>query len=114
MAGNGTFEAQSEPIADIKPIQNYCDWMAGLCFSPMAGCSFEVHASCWDDATRTALFFAAFTGTHVGDGGPRLPTNTTTDSHFAYAIQMDKNDKVISMVKTWNAPWALRELGWVE
>jgi hypothetical protein len=40
------------------------------------------------------------------------PTGKTTNSHYVYALTMDKNDKIGKMTKIWNASWALRELGW--
>ena len=45
-------------------------------------------------------------------GGPVPPTNQETHSHYVYVLTMDDDDKVASMVKIWNAPWAMRELGW--
>ena len=33
-------------------------------------------------------------------------------AHYVYALEMNPDDKVERMTKIWNAPWALRELGW--
>jgi hypothetical protein len=30
-----------------------------------------------------------------------------------YALAEDGDDKVAGMHKVWNAPWAVRELGWM-
>ena len=30
VADNAVFSAQSEPIADVNTVEDYCDWMAGL------------------------------------------------------------------------------------
>jgi len=113
VADGASFEAQSEPIAEISTVLDYCDWMQGLGNGPLAGCSYKVINSSFDASTSTALFFAVFTGKHVGDGGPVPPTGKQAASHYVYAITIDEDDKVSSMVKIWNAPWALKELGWM-
>lgn len=112
LADGATFEAQSEPLAEITTAAGYCDWMKALGQGPLAGCSYEINASCFDGDSSTALFFATFRGTHRGSGGPVEPTGKSTVSHYVYAITLDDEDKIVRMVKVWNAPWALRELGW--
>ena len=111
-AEGASFNAQSEPLVDISTVEAYCEWMAGLGKGPLAGCSYDLHNSAWDEGSRTALFFATFNGTHSGDGGPVPATGKSTRSHYVYALTMDSDDKVSHMVKIWNAPWALGELGW--
>ena len=106
------FTAQSEPLADVNTVEGYCEWMAGLGGGALNGCSYDVHASAWDEGTRTAMFFATFHGKHVGEGGPVPATGQETHSHYVYAIAMGHDGKVSSMTKIWNAPWALKELGW--
>ncbi|EED35636.1 conserved hypothetical protein [Luminiphilus syltensis NOR5-1B] len=107
------FSAQSEPIATLSSVEEYCEWMAGLGKTALAGCSYELHNSAYDENTRTALFFGTFTGTHVGEGGPVPATGQTTTSHYVYVLTMGADDRVAKMVKVWNAPWAMRELGWM-
>lgn len=112
VADHAGFSAQCEPLVDIDTVEGYCEWMAGLGRGPLQGCSYEVHSSAWDETSRCAIFFATFTGTHVGEGGPLPPTGKTTHSHYVYVVQMDGDDKVCRLTKIWNAPWALGELGW--
>ena len=71
-----------------------------------------VHTSSYDEARRTATFFATYHAVHSGDGGPVPPTHKQTHSHYVYALTMSANGKVEHMVKIWNAGWAMRELGW--
>ncbi|MBT8077387.1 MAG: nuclear transport factor 2 family protein [Gammaproteobacteria bacterium] len=113
VADNASFTAQSEPIADMKTVQEYCDWMAGFATVTAPGSSYDLHASSFDEANRKATFFATYHATHTGDGGPVPPTNKETHSHYVYVIEMNDDDKVSDMVKIWNAPWAMRELGWM-
>ena len=113
VAEQAVFAAQSEPLVDITQVEDYCEWMAGLGNGPLKGCGYAIHSSAWDEENRTALFFATFNGKHTGDGGPVPATHGETHSHYVYAITMDENDQVCAMTKIWNAPWALKELGWV-
>lgn len=112
VADNAGFVAQSEPLTEIDTVQGYCEWMAGLGSGPLAGCGYEIHAQGWDEANSTAVVFATFTGTHGGEGGPVAATHKQTRSHYVYSLKMDGAGKVAQMTKIWNAPWALRELGW--
>jgi len=112
-ADNASFTAQSEPLVDVNSVEGYCEWMAGLGKGPLAGCSYDIQSSAWDDDNRTAIFFATFNGQHTGEGGPVEATGKKTQSHYVYALTMDDSDKVSAMTKIWNAPWALAELGWM-
>ncbi|MEH6518917.1 MAG: hypothetical protein V7742_19745 [Halioglobus sp.] len=109
---NAPFEAQSEPLVDINTVEGYCEWMAGLGQGPLAGCSYDLHTSSWDESTNTGIYFATFNGKHVGEGGPVPPTNQETHSHYVYAVSIGDDGKVSRLLKIWNAPWALKELGW--
>lgn len=109
-----SFIAQSEPVADINTVEAYSEWMKAFGTGPAAGASYELHSESYDEATRTAIFFATYHAKHVGEGGPVPPTQQETHSHYVYAVTMSENDKVASMVKIWNAPWAMRELGWAD
>lgn len=109
---NARFTAQCEPLAGIDTVQGYTDWMSGLGTAVLPGCRYELHASAYDEATRTALYFATFTGKHTGDGGPVPPTGKQASADYVYALTLDGNDLVAGMVKIWNAPWTLKELGW--
>ena len=107
------FTAQSEPLVDIKTIEAYVDWMTAFGTVTVPGCSYDLHASAYDEANKTAVFFATFTGTHSGEGGPVPPTNKETNTHYVYVLNMNDDGKITGMQKVWNAPWAMRELGWM-
>jgi hypothetical protein len=106
------FSAQSEPLADIDTVQGYCDWMHGFGTVTSPEGSYELHSASFDDNTNTAVFFATYHGKHTGEGGPVPPTNMETRSHYVYVLKMGEDGKVAYMTKIWNAPWAMRELGW--
>ena len=107
-----TFEAQCEPLVDVKTVEAYCEWMAGLGKGPLEGCSYTLRSSAYDEANGSAIFFGTFTGTHVGEGGPVPATNKQTNTDYVYVLKMNSEGKIESMCKIWNAPWALKELGW--
>jgi hypothetical protein len=107
-----TFEAQSEPLVDIKTVEAYCEWSKGFGTVIAPGASYDLHASSFDQGTKTAIFFATFHAKHTGEGGPVPPTGKETHTHYVYSITLDADDKVAKMVKVWNATWAMRELGW--
>jgi hypothetical protein len=113
VAEGAAFSAQCEPLVDIKTVEDYVNWMTGFGSNTAAGCSYDLHTSAYDDANATALYFATFTGSHVGDGGPVPPTNKETNTHYVYILKMNGDEKVESMQKVWNAPWAMKELGWI-
>jgi hypothetical protein len=77
------------------------------------GSSYDLHSASFDDDTRTAVFFATYHARHTGEGGPVPPTGQETNTHYVYVLEMDGDDKVAHMTKIWNAPWAMRELGWM-
>lgn len=114
VADGASFTAQSEPLADVTTVQAYADWMAGFGTVTAPGATYDLHTCSYDEDTKTAVFFATYHAKHTGEGGPVPPTNKQTDSHYVYAVTMNDDDKVAKMVKIWNAPWAMRELGWID
>jgi len=108
-----SFSAQSEPIAEIDTVQGYCDWMRGFGTVTSPEGSYELHTSSYDENTNTAVFFATYHGKHTGEGGPVPPTNKETHTHYVYILKMGDDSKVSEMTKIWNAPWAMKELGWM-
>lgn len=109
---NATFSAQCEPIAAMPSLEEYCDWMMVNGIHAFPDASYDLHASAYDEATMTALFFGTYHAKHDGDGGPVPPTHKETHSEYVYAIKMNENQKVESMIKIWNSNWSLKELGW--
>jgi hypothetical protein len=40
------------------------------------------------------------------------PTGKSTVTDYVYVMEFD-GDKIRRLTKIWNAPWAMKELGWV-
>ena len=113
VADNAEFTCQSAALAEVRTVKDYVEWLKGLSTITTPGCSYIVHTAAFDEANNSAIFFGTFTGKHTGDGGPVPPTNMTTNTEYVYNLEMNDDGKVVRMTKIWNAPWALRELGWM-
>lgn len=113
VAEGATFSAQCEPLAEVKTIQAYTDWMAGIGKITAPGATYDLHTAAYDEVTKTAIFFATYHARHTGEGGPVPPTNQETHTDYVYALTMNDENKVAHMVKVWNASWAMKELGWM-
>ena len=106
---DATFAAQAEPLADIRTLKDYADWMKGL-IAIMPDGKYDLKAWAVDAGRNSVIAFATFIGTHTGEGGPP-PTGKTTRSDYVYCMVFD-GDRIRHMTKIWNAGWAMKELGW--
>ncbi len=113
VVNDAPFVAQSEPLVDINTVEAYCEWMAGFGSVTAPGATYDLHTSSYDEEARTAVFFATFHAKHTGEGGPVPPTQKETHTDYVYILTMNADNKVERMVKVWNAPWAMKELGWM-
>lgn len=112
VAEGALFTSQAEPLADITTVEGYCEWMKQFGTVTAPGATYDLHTAAFDETTGTATFFATYHARHSGDGGPVPPTGQETHSHYVYVLEMNDAGKVARMTKIWNAPWAMRELGW--
>jgi ketosteroid isomerase-like protein len=108
-APNATFTAQAEPLADVKTLQQYTDWMKGL-MTVLTDGSYEVKSFATDTERNNVSAYGVFTGTHLA-GGPCSPTGKTTKTDYVYVMQF-QDGKIAHMTKIWNSGLALKELGW--
>ena len=102
---DASFAAQSEPLAD------YAIWMHGL-MGIMPNASYDLKSWAIDEKRHNVSAYAVFNGTHTGEGGPMPPTGKSTSTDYVYVMQFS-GDKISHMTKIWNAPWALKQLGWM-
>ena len=107
---DATFSAQAEPLVDVQSLEQYTEWMKGL-LTFMSDTRYEIKSFAADDGRKNVCVYAVFSGTHTGEGGPCPPTGKSTASDYVYVMQFD-DDKIRHMTKIWNAPWAMKELGW--
>ena len=107
---DATFVAQAEPLAGIKSLREYTEWMRSL-LTFMPDGRYEVKSFATDERRRSVCAYGVFSATHTGQGGPLPPTGKSTTSDYVYVMQFD-GGKICHMTKIWNAPWAMKELGW--
>ena len=107
---NATFAAQAEPLADVRTLEEYADWMKALMgFIPDG--RYDLKSLGVDNERNTVCAYAVFHGTHTGPGGPMEATGKSTSSDYVYVMNF-QDGKIIHMTKIWNAGWAMKELGW--
>lgn len=106
-----TFASQAEPLAEVKTLKDYADWMKGLLtFIPNGRYVLKSFAT--DTERQNVCAYAVFQGTHSAEGGPMAPTGKSTSSDYVYCIEFE-GGKIRHMTKIWHAVWAMRELGWM-
>ena len=109
-APNATFSAQAEPLADLKTLEQYTDWMKGL-LTFMPDGHYVVKSFATDGERESVCAFGVFSGTHSDQGGPCPPTGKSTNTDYVYVMEFE-GDKIRHMTKIWNAGWAMKDLGW--
>jgi predicted ester cyclase len=107
---NATFSAQAEPLANIKTLEEYTEWMKGL-LKILPDGRYTVKSFAGDEARNNVCAYGVFSGTHSGEGGPCPPTGKRTSTDYVYVMEFE-GDKIRHMTKIWNAGWAMRDLGW--
>jgi hypothetical protein len=106
---DATFSAQAEPLADVKTLEQYTNWMQGL-LTVLTDGSYDLKAFGTDAERNSVTAYAVFTGTHLA-GGPCPPTGKTTKTDYVYVMQFE-GEKIAHMTKIWHSGLALNELGW--
>merc|ERR1712072_203618 len=81
-------------VTACETIEQYTDWMKGVCENFGEKATYETHAAGFDAEKSTAIFFATFGGF----------------SHYVYSITLT-GDKVSSMTKVWNDAYAGKIVG---
>lgn len=105
-----SFTAQSEPLAEVRTLEQYTEWMKGL-MGFMPDGRYAVKSFATDAERNNVCAYGVFSATHTGEGGPCAPTGKSTNTDYVYVMQFT-GDKISHMTKIWNAGWAMRELGW--
>src|SRR5258708_24486354 len=109
-APSATFAAQAEPLAGIKTLAEYANWMKGL-MTILPDGSYEVKSFATDSERNNVAAYPVFSGTHTGPGGPCEPTRKQATSDYVYVMHFT-DGKISHMTAIWNSGMALKELGW--
>ena len=107
---DATFASQAEPLADVRSLEQYTEWMKGLMIFVPDG-RYELKSFATDEERSNVAAYAVFRGTHTGQGGPCPPTGRSVASDYVYVMFFER-DKIKHVQKIWNAGLAMRELGW--
>ncbi len=107
---NASFASQAEPLADIRTLEGYTEWMKGL-LTFMPNGRYAVKSFATDPERNSVCAYGVFSATHSGEGGPCPPTGKSTNTDYVYVMDFD-GDKIRHMTKIWNAGRAMRDLGW--
>jgi hypothetical protein len=73
------------PISACETIEEYADWMAGVCAQIDGRASWKITASAYDEHNSTAIFVGIFGGI----------------SQYVYTLKFEGN-QIVSMCKIWN------------
>lgn len=107
---DATFGAQADALAEVKTLEEYTDWMAGM-YHIAPDARYEVHAFAGDESANRVMGFGTFYATHTEEGGPVPPTGKAVEAEYVYIFAFD-GDKVKHMTKVWNDGHSLRQIGW--
>ncbi len=107
---DATFSAQAEPLAETRTLEQYTEWMKEI-LTVLPGASYDLKSFAADNERQNVAAYAVFHGTHTGQGGPCPPTNKSTSTDYVYVMQF-QDGRISHMTKIWNAPWAMKQLGW--
>jgi predicted ester cyclase len=105
-----TFSAQAEPLAEVRSLQQYTDWVKGLLTFIPDG-RYELKSFATDEQRQNVCAYGVFSGTHTGPGGPCPPTGKSVRTDYVYVMDFD-GDKIRHMTKIWHSGLAVKELGW--
>jgi ketosteroid isomerase-like protein len=100
---DATFVAQAEPLAEIRSLQQYTDWMKGS-FAFIPDGQYELKAFATDEDRNSVCAYAVYSGTYSATG-------QSMKSDYVYVMEFD-GDKIRHMTKIWNAGIAMKQLGW--
>ncbi len=109
---DATFTAQAEPLADIRSLEQYTEWMKGL-GTFMSDAGYDLKSFAVDEKRRNVCAYAVFSATHTGEGGPCPPTGKSMSTDYVYVMEFDGDDRIRHMTKIWHAGLAMKAVGWV-
>ena len=76
---NATFRSEATPLAGMKTLAEYTNWMQGM-FTLIPDGSYRIKSFATDSARNNVAAYGIFSGTHTGEGGPVPPTGKRIDS----------------------------------
>lgn len=105
-----TFSSHADPLLEVKTIEEYANWMVGIC-QIMPDSKYEIKSITLDEDNNHVSFFAVFSGTHTGEGGPQSPTGKWGEVDYVYALEFEDN-RINHLTKIWNPHYMNKQIGW--
>src|SRR5215469_11018928 len=93
-----------------EDLAQYTDWMRGM-LGLFLDARYDLKSFAPDEERKSVVAYAIFHATHTGQGGPLPPTGRHMSTDYVYVMRF-KGEKIVHMVKIWNAELALKEIGW--
>ena len=109
---DATFTSQAEPLADMRNLEQYTEWVKGL-GTFMSDTGYDLKSFAVDEERRNVCAYAVFSATHTGEGGPCPPTGKSMSTDYVYVMEFDGDDRIRHMTKIWHAGLAMKAVGWV-
>ncbi len=106
-----TFAAQTKVLAEIKTLEEYCEWMRDL-FTPIPDGHYELHSFSVDESRNNVTAYAVFYGTHTGPNGPVAATDKSIAADYVYVMTF-QGDRISHLTKIWNDTYTMQHLGWI-
>jgi hypothetical protein len=90
---DATFSAQAEPLAEIKTLRDYTEWMKGLLATLTDG-TYDLKSFATDAERNNVSAYAVFMGTHLANG-PCPPTGkkAVTDTCMSCSSRMIRSTR---------------------
>ncbi len=109
LADNTVFQCDCLPQ---KNLIEYSQMMKNLVDGPLPDFKYNIISITSND--NDVVFYATFTATHSGKGGPIEPSNPPKkcEGTYVYKITFDNNNKITKMEKCFDIFTAFNGLGW--
>ena len=107
---DATFSSQTNALAEISTLEQYCEWMKGL-YGIMPDAGYDLKSWAVDGERDNVCAYAVFKGTHTGEGGPVPPTGKSVASDYVYVMTFE-GGKISHLTKIWNSGYAFQQIGW--
>ena len=107
---DASFSCHSYNLAEVKTVQEYSDWMTGIC-EIMPDSKYDIKSVTMDEDRGHVSYFAVFSGTHIGEGGPVPPTNKWGEVDYVYVLEF-QNNKISHLTKIFNPHYINKQIGW--
>jgi predicted ester cyclase len=109
LAEKDVFQCDCLPQTNLT---EYAEFMQNIIKGPMPDFKYEIESITYNE--NEVSFYATFTGTHTGQGGPVPPSNPPkkTKGTYVYKVTLDQDGKVTKMNKCFDIFTAFKALGW--